>query len=81
MSLWKHRFFYFEMSLSLGLEEFKMIDGNLYRMRELYEYQNIDCIEKTILDVLKDNKVTLSQTRTIFNRMLANIEDNNLINL
>lgn len=58
-----------------------MIDGNLYRMRELYEYQNIDCIEKTILDVLKDNKVTLSQTRTIFNRMLANIEDNNLINL
>lgn len=69
------------MSLSLGLEEFKMIDGNLYRMRELYEYQDVDCIEKTILDVLKDNKITLSQTRTIFNRILANIEDNNLINL
>lgn len=58
-----------------------MIDGNLYRMRELYEYQNVDCIEKTILDVLKNNKVTLSQTRTIFNRILANIEDNNLIDL
>lgn len=58
-----------------------MIDGNLYRMRELYEYQDVDCIEKTILDVLKNNKVTLSQTRTIFNRILANIEDNNLINL
>lgn len=58
-----------------------MIDGNLYRMRELYEYQDVDCIEKTILDVLKDNKITLSQTRTIFNRILANIEDNNLINL
>lgn len=58
-----------------------MIDGNLYRMRELYEYQDVDCIEKTILDVLKDNKVTLSQTSTIFNRILANIEDNNLINL
>lgn len=58
-----------------------MIDGNLYRMRELYEYQDVNCIEKTILDVLKNNKVTLSQTRTIFNRILANIEDNNLINL
>lgn len=58
-----------------------MIDGNLYRMRKLYEYQNVDCIEKTILDVLKNNKVTLSQTRTIFNRILANIEDNNLIDL
>lgn len=58
-----------------------MIDGNLYRMKELYEYQDVDCIEKTILDVLKNNKVTLSQTRTIFNRILANIEDNNLINL
>lgn len=58
-----------------------MIDENLYRMRELYEYQDVDCIEKTILVVLKNNKVTLSQTRTIFNRILANIEDNNLINL
>lgn len=58
-----------------------MIDGNLYRMRELYEYQNVDCMEKMILDVLKNNKVTLSQTRTLFNHILANIEDNNLIDL
>lgn len=58
-----------------------MIDEKLYRTRELYEYQDVDCIERTILDILKKNKVTLSQTRTIFNRILANIEDNNLINL
>lgn len=58
-----------------------MIDKNIYRTKELYEYQNVDCIERTILDALKKNKVTLSQTRAIFNRILANIEDNNLINI
>ena len=58
-----------------------MIDGNLYRMRELYEYQDMDCIEKTILNLLKERKVSLSQTRTIFNHLLIKIEDENIINL
>lgn len=58
-----------------------MIDGNLYRTRELYEYQDADNIEKAILDVLKKQKVTLSQARAIFNHILINIEDNNTITL
>lgn len=58
-----------------------MIDGNLYRMKELYADQNIKHIEKTILDVLKEQKVSLSQARTIFDRLLKRIEDENFINL
>ena len=58
-----------------------MIDGNLYRTRELYANQDIEYIEKTILDVLKEQKVSLSQTRAIFNNILAKIEDENAINL
>lgn len=58
-----------------------MIDGNLYRMRELYGHQNMDYIEKTILNVLKEQKVSLSQARTIFNHLLIKIEDENSINL
>lgn len=58
-----------------------MIDGNLYRTRELYANQDIEYIEKTILDVLKEQKVSLSQTRAIFNHILAKIEDENAINL
>lgn len=57
-----------------------MIDGNVYRMREL-DGQNIDYIEKTILTVLKEQKVSLSQTRVIFNRILTKIEDKNLITI
>lgn len=58
-----------------------MIDGNLYRTRELYANQDMKHIEKTILDVLKEQKLSLSQTRAIFNHILAKIEDKNAINL
>lgn len=58
-----------------------MIDGNIYRMSELYGEQDIKHIEKTILNVLKEQKVSLSQARTIFDRLLIRIEDENIINL
>ena len=58
-----------------------MIDGNLYRTRELYNNQDIKYIEKTILDVLKEQKVSLSQTRAIFKHILVKIEDENTVNL
>ena len=58
-----------------------MIDGNLYRTRELYNNQDIKYIEKTILDVLKEQKVSLSQTGLIFNHILVKIEDENTVNL
>lgn len=58
-----------------------MIDYNLYRMTELYESQDENYIETTILSLLKEQKVSLSQARTIFNHILIRIEDKNLINL
>ncbi len=58
-----------------------MIDGNIYRMKELYNDQNMEYIEKTILSVLKEQKVSLSQVRVIFNHLLIKIEDENIINL
>ena len=58
-----------------------MIDGKLYRMRDLYKHQDIDNIEKTILNVFKEQKVSLSQARAIFNHLLVKIEDCNSINL
>lgn len=65
----------------MGIGEISMIDGNLYRTRELYNNQDIKYIEKTILDVLKEQKVSLSQTRAIFNHILVKIEDENTVNL
>jgi hypothetical protein len=61
--------------------EEEMIDGNIYRMKELYNDQNMEYIEKTILSVLKEQKVSLSQVRVIFNHLLIKIEDENIINL
>jgi len=58
-----------------------MIDGSLYRMQELYSEQDEEYIETTIISVLKEKKVSLSQTRAIFNNILAKIEDENIINL
>ncbi len=58
-----------------------MIDGNIYRIKELYANQDSEYIEKMILLILKEQKVSLSQTRSIFNHLLERIEDDNIINL
>lgn len=58
-----------------------MIDGNIYRMMELRDGQDMAYIEKMILSVLKEQKVSLSQVRVIFNYLLIKIEDENIINL
>ena len=51
------------------------------RTDTLYDAQDYSHIEKTILSVLKEEKVSLSQTRYIFERILNKIEDKNIINL
>ena len=58
-----------------------MIDGNIYRMVELRDSQDMTYIEKAILNVFKDQKVSLSQSRVIFNHLLERIEDENIIKL
>lgn len=60
-----------------------MIDCTNYRMTEWDKDsgEDIDYAKKAILAILKDQKVSLSKTRTLFNRILQDIEDNNLISL
>lgn len=58
-----------------------MIDYNLYRIIELSEGQNRDNIETKIISILKDEKLSLSQVRSVFNHILVKIEDKNLITL
>ncbi len=56
-----------------------MIDYNLYRIIELSEEQNRDEIETKIISILKEQKLSLSQVRSVFNHILVKIEDNNPI--
>ena len=60
-----------------------MIDGNIYRIVEWNKELGEDCdyAEKAILEILKDQKVSLSKIRALFNDILRDIEDNNPINL
>lgn len=58
-----------------------MIDYNLYSIIPLSEKQDEEYIETTILSVLKEQKLSLSQVRYVFNRILAKIETENSINL
>lgn len=60
-----------------------MIDWHIYRMTEWDSYsgENIVYAKKAILTILKEQKVSLSKTRTLFNRILEEIEDNNPITL
>ena len=51
------------------------------RMKELDPSQDEFFIKETILRVLKEQKVSLSQTRVIFYDILCEIEDKNIINL
>ena len=43
--------------------------------------QDFGLIKETILNVLKEQKVSLSQARYVFNCVLRDIEDENLINI
>lgn len=58
-----------------------MINDNYYRVKELKGEQNEEYIETVILSVLKEQKLSLSQARGVLNRVLARIEDENIINL
>ena len=60
-----------------------MIDGNLYRITEwnMELGEDREYAKKAILAILKDQKVSLSKIRALFNDILRDIEDNNPINL
>ena len=60
-----------------------MIDGNIYRTVEWNKElgEDRDYAKKEILEILKDQRVSLSKIRALFNDILREIEDNNPINL
>lgn len=60
-----------------------MIDFNVYRMIEwdINKGEDIEYAKKAILAILKDQKVSLSKIRCLFNSILRDIEDNNPISL
>jgi len=64
----------------MKLGECKMINGNMYSFKEL-EGNKEENIEKLILSILKEQKVSLAQTRTVFNHILYKIEMDNPITL
>lgn len=55
--------------------------NNFPRMTELRSDQNGDYIKEMILIILKEQKVSLSQAKTLFNDILETIEDKNIVNL
>lgn len=59
-----------------------MIDENTYRIIEWNKDldEDIDYSKKAILSILKDQKVSLSKVRCLFNSILRDIEDKNPIN-
>lgn len=59
-----------------------MIDYNTYRMIEWNAElgEDMEYSKKEILKILKDQKVSLSKVRCLFNSILRDIEDNNPIN-
>lgn len=60
-----------------------MIDENIYRMTEWNKElgEDREHAKKAILAILKDQKVSLSKIRALFNDILRDIEDNNPISL
>lgn len=60
-----------------------MIDWEVYRTKEWNKDLGYDMeyVKKAILAILKDQKVSLSHTRSLFNHILEDIEDNNPITL
>lgn len=59
-----------------------MIDYNTYRMIEWNAElgEDMEYSKKEIFRILKQQKVSLSKIRTLFNSILRDIEDNNPIN-
>ncbi len=57
----------------------EMIDGNIYPFKEI-SVDKEKYIEKMILLILKEQKVSLAQTRCVFNHILNKIEMDNPIN-
>ena len=60
-----------------------MIDENIYRTTEWNKElgEDRERTKKAILEILKDQKVSLSKIRALFNDILREIEDNNPISL
>ena len=60
-----------------------MIDENLYRTVPWNpnEGEDSEFTKKVILEILKSQKVSLSKTRCLFDCIIREIEDNNLITL
>lgn len=57
------------------------MDWNNYLITELTEEQNEEYIETTIISILKEHKLSLSQARCVFHNILVSIEKNNPITL
>lgn len=57
------------------------MDDIINRATELYQTQDGELIEKMILLILKEQKVSLSQTIGIFNHIIEKIEHENPVNL
>ena len=60
-----------------------MIDSNIYRTTEWNKElgENSEYAKEAILAILKDQKVSLSKIRCLFNSILRDIEDNNPVSL
>jgi len=60
-----------------------MIDEKIYRTREWNSElgENSEYTKKAILAILKEQKVSLSKVRCLFNNILTEIEDENPITL
>ena len=58
------------------------MDYNIYRKLEWNKEsgEDMEYTKKTILTILKDQKVSLSKIRTLFDSILIDIEDKNPIN-
>lgn len=69
-----------KVSLSMGLEEY-MDDAKPFRAIDLYDWQDGNKIEEEIIEILKGNKLSLSQTCGIFNHIIHRIADRNIVNL
>lgn len=57
------------------------MEYNFQRMKELDSNQDYSYIREMILLILKEQKVSLSQARALFNNILNEIEDYNVISL
>lgn len=57
-----------------------MIDWRTYRIREWDDEESFEYTKKEILSILKEQKVSISKVRGLFNDILIEIEDENPVN-